>query len=99
MASISKIQSAVLRDEVGEYLLLGKPEQSLSDSKFDAENELNNCAFLDNVINDRSDEDFIWENMQTYKGQRDNVIGSVGCKSAAKYVTVTETVNIFEVLQ
>jgi cytochrome c556 len=36
------------------------------------------CAFIDAVVNDGSDEDdnatqdFVWENMRNYKGQREN---------------------------
>jgi hypothetical protein len=37
---------------------------------------------------------FIWENMQNYKGQRENFTGSVGPQGAAK--GVMEIVDIFE---
>jgi hypothetical protein len=63
---------------VGEYLLQTKSEQSLSDSEFDTENEMDVHAFLDAVVNDGSDEDnsatqdFIWENMQNCKGPQEN---------------------------
>jgi cytochrome c556 len=100
MASMSKKRSAVFcEDEVRECLLLSELEQSLSDSEFDTENELDNHAFLDAVVNYGSDEDdsatqdFVWENMQNYKGQRENFTGSVGPQGAAKHVT--ESVDIF----
>jgi hypothetical protein len=89
-------QSAVLcDDEVEEYLLLSKSEQSLSDSEFDTENELDDCTFLDAVVNDGNDEDdsatqdFIRENKHNYKGQEENFTSSVGLQDAAKYVTET----------
>jgi hypothetical protein len=87
-------------DEVRECLLLSESEQSLSDSKFDTENELDDHAFLDAVVNDgcneddRATQDFVWENMQNYEGQRENFTGSVGPEGAAKHVT--ESVDIFK---
>jgi hypothetical protein len=84
----------VLHDEeVGEYLLLSESEESLSDSEFDTDNELDDCALPDAVVNDGSDEDdsvtqdFVWENMQNCKGQRENFMGNVGPQGAAKYMT------------
>jgi hypothetical protein len=44
---------------VGEYLFVSESEESLSDSEFDRDNELDNCALLDDVVNDDSDEDDI----------------------------------------
>jgi hypothetical protein len=47
-------------DKVGEYLLLSKSEQNLLDSEFDTENEFDECALLDAVVNDSSAaQDFI----------------------------------------
>jgi hypothetical protein len=78
----------VLCDEVGEYLLLSESEQNLSDSESDTENELDNCALLDAVVNDGSaTQDFVWENTQNYNGQRKNFMGSAGPQVAAKHVT------------
>jgi hypothetical protein len=63
---------------VGEYLLQTKSEQSLSDSEFDTENELDVHAFLDAVVNDGSDEDncatqnLIGEIMQNCRGLQEN---------------------------
>jgi cytochrome c556 len=54
---------------------------------------------LDIVRNENSDKDdsateaFIWKNMENYKGQRENFIGSVRPQSAAK--DVMEIVDIF----
>jgi hypothetical protein len=99
MASTSKKCSAVLHDEELECLLQSVSEQSLSDSDFVIENELEDHAVLDTVRND-SDEDgsateaFIWENMKNYKGQRKNFTGSVGPQGAAK--DVMEIVDIFQ---
>jgi hypothetical protein len=99
MASTSRKCTAVLRDEELEYLLQCESEQSLSDSDFDTENELEDRALLDTVINEDSDEDysamqdFVWENMENYKGQKENFMGSVGPQGAAKLVT--EIVDIF----
>jgi hypothetical protein len=83
---------------VQECLLGSKSEESLSDSKFDSENELDDYALPDVVVDDDSDEDdiiqdFVWEDMNNYKGQRENFIGSVGPHGAAK--EVTEIVNCF----
>jgi cytochrome c556 len=55
----------------------------LSYSKFDTDSELDDRSLLDAVINDSRDEDdsitqdFVWENMQNYKRQRENFMGSV----------------------
>jgi hypothetical protein len=65
----------------------------LSDSEFDTESELDDCAFLDAVVNYGSDEDdsvtqgLVWENMQNCKGQRENFMGNAGPHGAAKYMT------------
>jgi hypothetical protein len=73
---------------VQECLLGSKSEESLSDSKFDSENELDDCALLDVAVDDDSDvddiiQDFVWEDMNNYKGQRANFTGSVGPQGAA----------------
>jgi hypothetical protein len=43
---------------------------------------------------DSATEAFSWENMENYKGQRENFTGSVGPQGSAK--DVTEIVDIFE---
>jgi hypothetical protein len=69
VASTSRKRSALLcDDEVKECLLGSESEESLSDSEFDSENELDDCAFLDVVVDDNNDEDyfsqdFVWEDM------------------------------------
>jgi hypothetical protein len=99
IASTSRKRSAVLRDDELEYLLQFKSKQSLSDSDFDTENDLEDRALLHTVVSDGSDEDdsatqdFVWENMEYYKGQRENFMGSVGPQGAAKHIT--EIVDIF----
>jgi hypothetical protein len=46
------------------------------------------------VANDESDEDndifqeFVWEDMNNYKGQREHFMGCAGPQDAAKHVTV-----------
>jgi hypothetical protein len=99
MASSSRKHTAVLRVEELECLLQSESEQSLSDSDFDTENELEDCALLHTVINEGSDEDdsamrdFVWENVENYKGQRENFTGNVGPQGAAKLVT--QIVDVF----
>jgi hypothetical protein len=71
----------------------------LSDSDFDTKNELEDRALRDTVRNEDSDEDhsvtqdFVWENMENYSGQRENFTDSVGPEGAAEYVT--EIVDVF----
>jgi cytochrome c556 len=61
--------------------------------------EMNLLAWLDTVGNEGSDEDdnstqaLVWENMENYKGQKENFTGNVGPQGAAKHVT--EIVDIF----
>jgi hypothetical protein len=100
MASSSRKQSAVLcGDELGEYLHVSESEENLSDLEFDTDNELDDCALFD-VVNGDSDkdddiiQDFVWEDMNNYKGQRQNFMGSVGPQGAAKQVT--EIVDFFQ---
>jgi hypothetical protein len=52
-------RSAVLcgKEEVGEYLLLSESVGSLSYSEYNTDNELNDHALLDVVVNTGSDED------------------------------------------
>jgi hypothetical protein len=79
---------ALCDEEGGEYLHLSESEENLSDSELDAENELDDRALLDAVVNDgRSTEDFVWENMQNYKGKRENFTDSVQPQFAARHVT------------
>jgi hypothetical protein len=58
--------------------------------EFDSENELDDFALLDIVVDDNIDEDddiiqdFVWEDMINYKGQRENFTGIVGPQDAAK---------------
>jgi hypothetical protein len=71
----------------------------LSESDFDTENELEDCAVLHTMRNGDGDEDdsatqaFIWKNMENYKGQRENFTGSVGPHDPAN--DVMEIVDIF----
>jgi cytochrome c556 len=68
-------------------------EEVLSYSEFDADNELDDPAPLDAVVNDSSNEDdsitqdFVWENMQNYKRQKENFMVSVTPQGAAKRMT------------
>jgi hypothetical protein len=100
MASTSRKCTAVLRDEELEYLLQSESEQSLSDSDFETKDELEDRALLNTVINEGSDEDdsvtqdFVWEHMENYKGQRENFTGNVGSQGAAKLVM--EIMDVFE---
>jgi hypothetical protein len=63
---------------VKECFLCSESEESFSDSEFDSEYELDDCALLDIVVDDNSDEDddiiqdFVWEDMNNYKEQRDS---------------------------
>jgi hypothetical protein len=99
MASTSKKRSAALHDDELECLLLRDSEQSSSESDFDTENELEDRAVLDTVRNEDSDEDdgvtqdFVWENMENYRGQRENFTGNVKPQGAAMHAT--EIVDFF----
>jgi cytochrome c556 len=85
-----------MHDDELEYLLQSESERSSSDSDFDTENDLEDRALLDTVANDNSDDDdddddddsatqdFVWENMVKYKGQRENFTGDVGPQGAGK---------------
>jgi hypothetical protein len=60
---------------------------------------LDDCAVLDVVMDGDSDQDdiiqdFVWEDMNHYKGQRENVTSSAGPQGAEKQVT--EIVDVFE---
>jgi hypothetical protein len=53
---------------------------------------LDDCAVLDVVVGGASDQDdiiqdYVWEDMNNYKGQRKNFTSSVGHQGAAKQVT------------
>jgi hypothetical protein len=94
MAGTSKKCSALLHDQELECLLQSDAEQNLSDSDFDTENELEDHALLDTMGSDGSDEDgdratqdFIWEDMENYRGQWENFMGSAGAQGTAKHVT------------
>jgi hypothetical protein len=68
----------------------------------DSDNELDDCALLDVVVDGNSDEDniiqnFVWVDMNSYKGQGENFMGSVGPQVAAKQVT--EIVDIYQFFQ
>jgi hypothetical protein len=65
-------------ENMEEYLHLRESEKRLSESEFDIDNELDDHALLDAVVNYGSvNHNFVWENMQNYKGQRENFMGSV----------------------
>jgi hypothetical protein len=69
---------------VKECLLGNESEESLSDLELDGKNELNSCNLLDVVVEDNSDQDddiiqgFVREDMNYYKEQNENFMGSVG---------------------
>jgi hypothetical protein len=56
---------------------------------------LENHALRDAVVNedDSVTQDSVWENVQNYKGHRENFRGSVGPQGTAKHVT--EIVHFF----
>jgi isopentenyldiphosphate isomerase len=62
----------------------------LSDLEFDSENELDDCAILDVVMDDNIDEDdddiqdCLWEDMKNYKKERKNFRCSIEPQGAAK---------------
>jgi hypothetical protein len=68
--------------------------------EFDSKNELDDCTLLDVVVDDNIDEDddtvqeCVWEDMNNYKGQRENFSGSIGTQSAGK--DVTEVLDVFK---
>jgi hypothetical protein len=96
----SRKQPAVLHDdEVGDCWLGSKSEESLSDSESDSGNKLDDCTILDVVVDGDSDQDdiiqdFVREDMNNYKRQRENFTSSVGPQGAAKQVT--EIVDVFK---
>jgi hypothetical protein len=69
--------------------------------KFDNDNELEDHALLDVVVNggsyddDNIIQDFVWENMENYKGQRENFMGTVVSQGAVKHVTEIVDVSKF----
>ena len=81
-------------------MLESDSEQSLSDSDFDTENELDDHVLIDAVGNKGSDEndsvnqEYVWEHMENYRGQREHFTCSVGAQGPAK--DVTEIVDVFE---
>jgi cytochrome c556 len=88
---------------VGEYLPPSESEGSLSGLEFGTDNELDDRALPELVVNDGSEEndnispDLVWENMEDYKGQRENFMSSVGPQGTAKHMT--ETKNFLTVFQ
>jgi hypothetical protein len=70
MAFASRKWPAVLCDyEIGDCLLDSESEESLSDSECDSENEFDDCAVLNVVVNGESDQDdtiqdFLWVHEQ-----------------------------------
>jgi hypothetical protein len=75
------------------YVLGSKPEESLSDSECDSDNELDDCGVPHVVVDGDSDEDDdniqdrVWEDMKNYMEQRENVMGSAGPHSVTKQMT------------
>jgi hypothetical protein len=60
---------------VKECLLSREAEENLLDAEFDSENEMDDHALLDVVVDDNTDkddiiQDFVWEDMKHYKGQK-----------------------------
>ncbi|PNF32813.1 hypothetical protein B7P43_G04498 [Cryptotermes secundus] len=100
MAGTRKRRSAVLSYEDLQCLLESDSKQSLSDLDFDTENELDDRALSDAVGNEYSDEDdsanqeFVWEDMENYRGQREHFTGSVGPQGPGK--DVTEIVDVLK---
>lgn len=76
-------------------------EERLLDSKSDSGSELDNCALLGVVVDDNNDEgdeiiqNFIWEDMNSYKIQSKSLTGSVGLLGAAEQVTEIVDINEF----
>jgi hypothetical protein len=73
MASTNRKRPAVLHDnELGECLIGSKIWRKLIKFKCDSDNELDNCAILDVVVDGDSDQyiilDFVWEDTNNYKG-------------------------------
>jgi hypothetical protein len=64
------------------------------------QNELEDHALLDTVRNEDSEkddsdtQDFVWENMENYREQREKFMGSVGPQGAAEHIT--EIVDILK---
>lgn len=78
-------------EEVGNVYLISESEERSSDLEFGSDNELHDFALLDVVVNNDSNEDdsivqdFIWEDMENYEGQREDFMGSVGPQTVAKH--------------
>jgi hypothetical protein len=82
--------------KVREYLL-SQSEQCLSDLEFDTGDELSDCAFLVGAINDKtSAQDFIWENMHTYKGKMETVLRQ--CWTSRCYKICCQSCGHFEIV-
>jgi hypothetical protein len=83
--------SCACDEEVGKYLLVSESEERSSDLELDSDNELDDCALLDVVVNNDSNEDdiivqdFIWEDMENHKGQREDFMAIVGPQTVAKH--------------
>jgi hypothetical protein len=70
MAFASRKRHIVLCDgEVGNSLPSSKSEESLSDSECDSENELDDCAVLDVVMDGGSDQDDVIQDCMGRHGQ------------------------------
>jgi hypothetical protein len=102
MACTSKKQPDVLHNEVGEYLLPSESEGSSSDFELDIDNELDDRALPALVVNDGSEEndiitlDLVWENMEDYKGQGENLMSSNGPQGTSKHMTeIVRVLNCF----
>jgi hypothetical protein len=71
--------------------LLTESEESSSDLELGSDNELDDCGLLDVVVNNDCNEDdiivqdFIWEDMENHKGQREDFMASVGPQTVAKH--------------
>jgi hypothetical protein len=94
---MAKRSANVLSESEVENLLHSDSEQSLCESDSSVTSDR---AFIDAVEYVDSDEDqsaneeFMWEDMESYRERRENVTGSVGPQGLAK--DVTDIVELFE---
>jgi hypothetical protein len=96
---MAKRSANVLSERDVEQLLRSDSEDSLSESDSDS-SATSDRALIDAVEYEDSDEDhsvnedFMWEDMESFRGRRENFTGSVGPQGLAK--DVTDIVKLFE---